>query len=72
MKFSLFVLSALAAIAYAAPSAQPAADSVEQPAVEKRQVFGCGSCVKHKKLCWSCNSGGCSYMDRSAPRGDAI
>ena len=64
MKASLFVVTALAAVAYAIPAAAPAADAVEQPAHDKRQSYGCGTCNNGKKRCWSCNSGGCTYTTR--------
>ena len=57
MKPVLAILTALAALAYAAP----AADGAVGDHVEKRQVFGCGDCMGGKKQCWSCTSGGCSY-----------
>lgn len=55
MKLTL-VFAALLAVAIAAPSiAAPASEDLE------KRSDGCAKCNNHKKLCWSCNSGGCSY-----------
>ena len=59
MKPVYAIITALAALAYAAPA--PEADGAVGDHLEKRQTFGCGTCVNGEKLCWSCNSGGCSY-----------
>ena len=67
MKPVFAILTVLAAVAYASPA--PEADAAPAPEAEsaimehlaKRQSYGCGTCNKGKKLCWSCNSGGCSY-----------
>ncbi|KAK6514842.1 hypothetical protein TWF506_007204 [Arthrobotrys conoides] len=61
MKFSMVIFATLAAMVMAAPAAHPETDLDLLNDLVKRQSFGCGSCSKHKKLCWSCNSGGCSY-----------
>ncbi|KAK6530678.1 hypothetical protein TWF281_007517 [Arthrobotrys megalospora] len=63
MKFSLVILTTLTAMVMAAPApAHPESDLDTLMDLVKRQTFGCSnSCNSHKKLCWSCNSGGCSY-----------
>ncbi|KAF3156702.1 hypothetical protein TWF569_005676 [Orbilia oligospora] len=59
MKVSIVIFATLAAIVMAAPSPapHPETDLDLLNDLVKRQSFGCGSCNKHKKLCWSCNSG---------------
>ncbi|KFX89077.1 hypothetical protein V490_07249 [Pseudogymnoascus sp. VKM F-3557] len=70
----LAIIAALVAVAAAAavPANErgtvAARDPVNAPApidgnVEKRQVFGCGKCHNGKASCWSCTSGGCTYLD---------
>ncbi|KAK6337580.1 hypothetical protein TWF730_002975 [Orbilia blumenaviensis] len=61
MKFSMVIFATLAAMVMAAPSPHPESDLDLLNDLVKRQSYGCGSCSKNKKLCWSCNSGGCSY-----------
>lgn len=64
-------LVTMAAAAVAAPANERAVAAripVNAPApiegdIEKRQVFGCGACIGGKSRCWSCTSGGCTYMD---------
>ncbi|KAF3913301.1 hypothetical protein ABW20_dc0101518 [Dactylellina cionopaga] len=64
MKFSLVILAVLSTVAIAAPTASPHPESdldILNDLV-KRQTFGCSiACNSGKKLCWNCNSGGCSY-----------
>ncbi|KAK6500424.1 hypothetical protein TWF481_010768 [Arthrobotrys musiformis] len=62
MKFSMVILATLTAMVMAAPAPHPESDLDLLNELVKRQSFGCSnSCNSHKKLCWSCNSGGCSY-----------
>ncbi|KAF3189149.1 hypothetical protein TWF788_011269 [Orbilia oligospora] len=63
MKVSMVIFATLAAIVMAAPSPapHPETDLDLLNDLVKRQSFGCGKCNNRKKLCWSCNSGGCSY-----------
>ncbi|OBT93011.2 hypothetical protein VE01_08610 [Pseudogymnoascus verrucosus] len=55
MKLTL-VFAAILAVAIAAPS-------IAAPGTEElgKRSDGCATCSNGKKLCWSCNSGGCSY-----------
>ncbi|KAK6355715.1 hypothetical protein TWF718_000108 [Orbilia javanica] len=62
MKFSMVIFATLAAMVMAAPAPHPEGDLDLLNDLVKRQSFGCSnSCNNRKKLCWSCNSGGCSY-----------
>lgn len=55
MKPVFAIVTALAALAFAAPS--PEADGIESP-VEKRQTSGCGPCKNGTRRCWSCQPPG--------------
>ena len=62
MKPVFAILTALAALAYAAPSAE--ADNSVGNIVDKRQYYSCTPCKNHKKTCASCGeNGGCSYRE---------
>lgn len=60
MKPIFAIVTALAALAYAAPAAE--AEAGVKEALEKRQTFGCWeACTDGQRICYSCNPGGCSY-----------
>ena len=58
MKVAYFLLSALATVAIAAPSATTG-DEIMVENLEKRQICS-GACENGKKRCYNCINGGCT------------
>jgi hypothetical protein len=63
MKAVYFIVSAMATLAFAAPSANINAENeaIRAAEIEKRQISGCGPCKNGQKTCYYCPLVSCTY-----------
>jgi hypothetical protein len=65
MKLTIIAALVAVAVAVAIPANEGSAPAPVEDSIEKRQSWGCGKCVNGKTTCWTCNSGGCTYLPSS-------